>query len=195
MKRSISLIVLILVFATGIIWAETEKEWLKKGHKATEAENYDEAIKCYKEAITINPNSALAHYNLGDAYYDKEMFDEAIVEYKKSLVIDPDNKAAHLILGNTYKKKGMLDDAVSEYKKVIDIDSNNAWAHQELGIVYAMKGLNSKAAEHFYRAGLLFLKQGDKDTAMKSYVGLKGTKSVELERALFKELYPDYKMN
>ena len=45
MKRSISLIVLILVFVTGIVWAETEKEWLKKGYKATEAENYNEAIK------------------------------------------------------------------------------------------------------------------------------------------------------
>lgn len=140
MKKPILLIVVILFFLAGVVWAEKEerkkigmdgrieeaievKKWCKRGIKAQKTQNYDEAIACYKEAIDINPNYALAYHNLGYAYYKK--------------------------------------------------------------------GLNSLAADHFYKAGLLHLEQGNRDNALKAYEGLKLTKSKKLEHTFFEKLYPE----
>ena len=45
--------------------------WGKKG-------DLNEAVKCYREALTFDPDNAMAHFNLGNAFFDKGLFDEAI---------------------------------------------------------------------------------------------------------------------
>jgi tetratricopeptide (TPR) repeat protein len=87
----------------------------------------------------------------------------------------------------------MTDEAISEYNKTIKINSDNALPHLNLGVVYGEKGMNSLSADHFYIAGFLFLKQGDRESALKIYEGLKLIKSKKLEEALYKQLYPDIK--
>ena len=47
--------------------------------------------------------------------------------------------------------------------------------------------------DHFYKAGLLFIKEGNREGALNAYEGLKLTKAEELQKALFKKLYPDIK--
>ena len=44
----------------------TAEEWFERGYKSNEEESYDEALRCYTEAIRINPQLAEAHNNLGD---------------------------------------------------------------------------------------------------------------------------------
>jgi tetratricopeptide (TPR) repeat protein len=46
----------------------------------------DEAMSEYKKALTINPNFAKAHYNLGLAHESKGMLDEAISEFPSSII-------------------------------------------------------------------------------------------------------------
>ena len=114
-----------MIFLACVTLPETAEEWIEKGQEAYEAENYDESVKCFQKAVSIKPNDANAHYNLGFAYDEK--------------------------------------------------------------------GLNTLAAEYLYKAGLLYLEQGDREGALKAYEGLKPTKSKELEQSLFKELYPKKK--
>jgi len=193
MKKSISLIVLILIFVAGMTWAETAKDWFKKGSEAYKAKNYDEAIKCLTKAIAINPNCAEVHYNLGLAYRGKGMLDKAISEYKKAIAIEPNIVVVHYNLGNAYHRKGMLDKAISEYKKAIAIEPSDASAHYNLGITYGMKGFDSLSADYFYRAGLLYLKQGDKEDVLRSYRHWKRIKTEKLEKDLYKKPYPELK--
>ena len=56
--------------------------------------------------------------------------------------------------------------------------------YRELGnlnLVYGGKVFFSLAAYHFYRAYLLYLKQGDEEGALKALEGFKQTKSKKLE--------------
>ncbi len=62
-------------------------------------------------------------------------------------------------------------------------------AHLYLGAVYLEKGLESLVADHFYRAGLLFLKQGDREKALMAYGLLKEVNSKEQEQKLYEKLY------
>ena len=50
----------------------------------------DEAIEAYKKAITIKPDYAEAHYNMGIALTDKGKLDEALEACKKAISIKPD---------------------------------------------------------------------------------------------------------
>ena len=153
----------------------------------------DEAIYEYKKAIAIEPNNPTFHSCLGIAYSEKGMLDQAISEHKKAIAIDPNNSTTHYNLGLTYSDKGMIDKAIDEYKKAITIDPNFADAHNNLAVVYGKKGFNSLVAEYFYRAGSLYLKQDDREGALRAYEALKATKSNELAQALYVKLYPELK--
>jgi tetratricopeptide (TPR) repeat protein len=85
------------------------------------------------------------------------------------------------------------DEAIIEYKKAIKTNPNDADAHLNLGHVYCEKKMEYAGAYYLYKAGLLFLKQGNRELALKAYEGLKLTKSKKLEEALFKQLYPEVK--
>ena len=83
------------------------------------------------------------------------------------------------------------------------IYSISAKVHDKLGIIYRRFGnlklfyggkvFFSLSAYHFSRAYLLYLKQGDREGALKAYEGLKATKTKELEQTLFEKLYPEFK--
>jgi tetratricopeptide (TPR) repeat protein len=49
-----------------------------------------EACKAYELAVRIHPDSAKAHFNLGNIHKDLGQFDEAATCYRQALAIDPE---------------------------------------------------------------------------------------------------------
>jgi tetratricopeptide (TPR) repeat protein len=189
-KKLILFIVLILIFAVDIAWAKKAEEWFEKGNMAMSAGYNNVAIRFFEKAIEIDPNYLEPYINIGLLYNKEGDTEKAISYYEKAIAVDPDFTKAHYNLGTVYAEKGKLDKAVSEFKKCLSINPDLAKAHSQLGTAYVSKGLDSEAADHFYRAGLLFLKQGDRGRALKAYEDLKKTKSKELELSLSKKLNP-----
>lgn len=114
MKKVISLIVLILVIMAGVAWAEKAvdkrtkemvRELFSKGHLALAFGNYDEAIRCYKKTLELDPNLSDAHRFIGDIYVKKGVLDKALSEYKKAIAIKPNSATTHVGLGDVYLKK------------------------------------------------------------------------------------------
>ena len=163
-------------------------EWLAKGNTAYNAKDYDEAIKCYKQATALDPSFASAYYNLGIIYSAKGLLDEAISAYKKVLTIKPDYYVARNNLGSAYMKKGMLDEAISELKGVLASKPDFPHAHFNLGECYFTKGDKTLAADYYYKAGILFVGRGDKEWTKKSYDSLKKTNAEKLEKSLFEKI-------
>ena len=181
MKKSLSIVVVILIFMTCMACTETAEKWIKKGENAYSTKNSDEAIECYKKAKAIDPDNGKPYYFLGWIYKSEGMLDEAISEFKKAIVIDPNNKNLHNLLGETYHAKGMWDEAISEYKKAIAIDPNNKNLHNLLGETYLAKGMLDEAISEFkkviakapdfavahYNLGIAYRKQGQNTQADK----------------------------
>jgi len=92
----------------------------------------DKAIYYYEKALQIDPNYALAHYNLGVELHAKGDLDGAIREYRKVMVIDQDDADAHNNLGAALYNKGDLDGAIREYREAIQIDPDYALAYDNL---------------------------------------------------------------
>ena len=88
-------------------------------------ENLDKEIEVYKEAIRVNLNDAMAHYNLGEAYAQQGRLDEAIVALKKAIEINPNDATAHGNLGMAYGMQGKFDEAITHYKELVRLARNN----------------------------------------------------------------------
>lgn len=57
-------------------------------------EQYDLAIRQYKEALKINPAYVTALNNLGHAYERKQLTSQALESYEQALAIEPNNSTA-----------------------------------------------------------------------------------------------------
>lgn len=57
-------------------------------------EQYDLAIRNYKEAIKLQPNYVTAFNNLGHAYERKKLTAQALQAYEEALKYEPDNQTA-----------------------------------------------------------------------------------------------------
>jgi tetratricopeptide (TPR) repeat protein len=57
-------------------------------------EQYDLAIRQYKEALKIDPNYVTALNNIGHAYERKQLTAQALESYEQALALDPKNATA-----------------------------------------------------------------------------------------------------
>jgi Tfp pilus assembly protein PilF len=96
----------------------------------------DEAIKEFKKAIELDPDSAHAHDNLATVYAEKKMFREALGEYLIALQLEPDSPTAHYNIACFMASHG-LELAGAEYQEAIEHDPEYPDAHLNLGLTYA----------------------------------------------------------
>src|SRR6476660_5577057 len=103
----------------------------------------DEAIKEFKKAIELDPDSAHAHDNLATVYSEKKLYAQALEEYltalklepespteqyKEAIELDPEYPDAHLNLGMTYADLDQRDEAKAEFKAAIELDPQDPLA-------------------------------------------------------------------
>lgn len=69
-------------------------------------EQYDLAIKNYKEAIRLYPEYTIALNNLGNAYEKKQLIVQAVEVYEQTLSRDSQNKTAKRRLESLQKRLG-----------------------------------------------------------------------------------------
>ena len=69
--------------------AETPKrsveDLIKEGIEFDKVDKYDEAVKCFQQALEIDPNNAWARWQLGAVYKTQDRLDEAIKEFEEVL--------------------------------------------------------------------------------------------------------------
>jgi len=153
----------------------------------------DSAIESYKKALDSKAQIVPALVGLGNAYFQTGVYAEAQSFYERALTMQPDSAFARIGLGELYYKKGVSGRALSEYQKGLALEPDHAATQFKVGLILQGKGETDKAAIHFYMAGLLFIKQGDRNGAMEAYEHLKGTKDERLAQQLHDALQPSIK--
>ncbi|MDA9667690.1 tetratricopeptide repeat protein, partial [Candidatus Pelagibacter sp.] len=147
----------------------------------------------YRQAITLKPDYAEAHNNLGVMLQGLGKLDEVEASYRKAITLKPDYAEAHNNLGVILQELGRLDEAEKSYRKAIELKPDYAEAYNNLGntlielerIDEAEKSyrkaieLKPDYAEAHYNLGVMLQELGRLDEAEKSY-----RKAIELK--------PDY---
>lgn len=111
----------------------------------------DEALKEFKKAIELDPNSAHAYDNLASVYVEKQQFREALDAYLVALRLEPDSATAHYNLA-CFLSAHALDFAISEYQAAIEHEPGYPDAHLNLGLTYADAGRPEDAARELKTA-------------------------------------------
>ncbi len=96
MKKALIIIMVALVgmlSAAGASAPRTATEWAEKADAFYKAKKYGEAVKCYEEAVKLQPSATL-WYNLGNARYRAGVPGYAVLAYERALRIDPTMQAA-----------------------------------------------------------------------------------------------------
>ena len=98
---------------------------IQSAKTAMQRRQSNEAISQLKEAIEQQPNSAEAHYLLGEAYLMQGQADPAITAFKEALRLNPKYAEADVGLGAAYLAKGMKQEADEAFKKAAELGYAN----------------------------------------------------------------------
>jgi serine/threonine-protein kinase len=113
------------------------------------------AIAAYRRASDIDPNSRLAHVNLGILLRATWDLPGAIAAFRRAIAIGPENaKAAaiHHMLGGALRESGDPLGAAAEFRKAIAIDPNLVNSYLALANLLQRQGQFSAALETLQQA-------------------------------------------
>ncbi len=113
---------------------------------------YADAQTLYQQTLEKNPNSWMAHNNLGNLLLQKGEVEPALAEFRAALAIRPNYAEAHNNLGNTLLQQGHIDEALPHLQRAVEIKPIFADADNNLGNALMQKGRGDEAIEHYQRA-------------------------------------------
>jgi len=138
-------------------------EFYSKGRayieRREQKENIDFAIQMFQEALALDPDFALVHAGLGEAYWykyqatsDSVWVDNAIAASDRALILDPNQAQVHISLGMIYQGTGKISGAIEEFERAVELQPMSDSAHRWLGRCYVQQGEMDRAIEYFRKA-------------------------------------------
>jgi len=96
----------------------------------------DLATSRYEQALTLKPDYAEVHYNLGVTARKLDKIEESIRSYKNAISIKNQYPNAHYNLGNTFASLKQYNDAIKHFELAIEFNPNFAEAYNNLGRLF-----------------------------------------------------------
>jgi tetratricopeptide (TPR) repeat protein len=149
----------------------------------TQASYWRNSELLWTHVLACTSDNAIAHDDLGSAFFHQGRLDKAIAHFQKALEIKPDFSEAYNHLGTAFLQQGRIDEAIAHFQKSLEIKSDYAEAHNHLGLAFLQQGRLDNAIAHFQKAleikpdyteahnnlGAAFLQQGRMDKAIAHY--------------------------
>jgi len=122
---------------SNTVFSQEIKEYIERGIKYHDNKEYDNAIKIYKKALSIDNTSTLAHYEIALSYNAVQDFENAI---KHSDVVIKHNMnhliAAYLIKGSCLDNMGKTKKSINVFKKAIKEHGGHYLLYYNLALNY-----------------------------------------------------------
>jgi tetratricopeptide (TPR) repeat protein len=99
---------------------------------------YTDQASLWSYTLEHDPDSWLAHYNLGNEYFLSGHYAEAITHYQRALALHPGYIIAHNNLGLAYAQTGRLPEAKAEFEAALRLAPENESARHNLAQAQAL---------------------------------------------------------
>ena len=123
LKLILALTVLLATVMMPAFGQQTAAEWLEKGNAFAMQSKYDEALKAYDQAISINPQYADAWYNKGIALGNLGKYDEALQAFDQTIRINPQYADAWYKKGAALKALGRTSESDAAFAKAKELEN------------------------------------------------------------------------
>jgi serine/threonine-protein kinase len=130
--------------------------YLQNYHKP---DNLDRAVSLFQQALELDPDFALAHAGLGEAYWkkyeatkNKQWVEEARHACEHALTLEQRLAAAHTCLGTLYIGTGEYEKATSKFQHALERDPGSDDAWRGLARAYEARGRLEQAEATFQKA-------------------------------------------
>lgn len=148
---------LLLIFSSLSIVAQNFTDadsYILEGAKLHDKKQYPEALQKYQQALTINPNSISALYEMSLTYLQMGEYANAIKYSTQVLGFDfePIKLDAYVIKGTALAKSGKTNDAIKMFLEAIEHLGPNNLLDYNLGYIYYKQGNNKKAIAYIRRS-------------------------------------------
>ncbi|PWC30979.1 tetratricopeptide repeat protein [Azospirillum sp. TSO22-1] len=107
--------------------------WNNYGAALHQQGRFDEAVACFREIVSDDPNYATAHFNLAIVYESKKRLLDAEHCYRLALQHDPEMTAAANNLGVLLQRNGRLEEALEVLGQALRADPLAPGVHSNLG--------------------------------------------------------------
>jgi TolB-like protein/DNA-binding winged helix-turn-helix (wHTH) protein/Flp pilus assembly protein TadD len=106
---------------------------------------FDEAVQQSKKTLQMDPNFAIGHYELGQAFEQKHMHDRAIAEFQKAIEISGHSGVFDSNLAYVYAVLGRKEEAIKIAKDLEAQHDQNPSAEANIALIYVGLGDQDQA--------------------------------------------------
>jgi len=114
-----------------------------------------DAVELLKRAVTLKPDLAEAHNDLGNVLGAQGKFVQAAACFEHAAVLRPDFADAHYNRGLALGNLGRFGDAAGCFQRVLALNPQSALAHAALAATLRELGRRAEAVAHYRRAAAL----------------------------------------
>jgi Flp pilus assembly protein TadD len=94
----------------------------REGFRLFANDQGESALEKYREALTLDPNLAIAWNALSMALRQQGDLDGALEAARKLIELEPDDPLSHTNLSILYQMKGMIDEAENEKAEAMQLE-------------------------------------------------------------------------
>jgi len=105
--------------------SEEAEKYKAEGNEAFKEKRFDDAIKAYNKAITLDPTNAAYYSNRSGAWSSKGNHDSALADANRCISNDPKFIKGYARKGKAYFDLNQWDEAEAAYKEGLHVDPNS----------------------------------------------------------------------
>jgi len=113
---------------------------------------YEQAIKCFANALRNDPFSFRDTLSLARLYHFTKRLHDAVEAYLHACDLKPEDYDAQLNLGVCYQELGQTQQAVEQFQKAIELDSTRPDGFVNVGVAYDSQGKYYEAIQAYKEA-------------------------------------------
>jgi Flp pilus assembly protein TadD len=117
-----------------------------------QCEIWQDSTSLWTQVLQVEPDSPIAHNNMGNLLFTQMRLDDAIEHYHLAIAAAPTYAEAHNDLGVALCKQGRFRDAIVEFQQALAANPANSEAHNNWGIALGAMGRPAESIEHFRAA-------------------------------------------